>query len=311
MNVLTSMADQARPISQPEKHGDPQIILDPGYRFLAATGEIRVSSRDSGAGSLAISLVAHAAAFLVAIVVAGRAPVSPSPEARPPAAMSLVWTPTLDGGVGDPGGGGKTDEPTPATPAQLVGRDALTVPVSPSVQLSPPKPQVADPTPRLDIPVMPVQSGLQEVVGAVAELRPIELPSRGPGAGPGADGGRGPGIGRGDGDRLGDTDGPGTGEDGGWRPGNGVTWPRLVREVKPNYTPDAMRAQVEGMVELDILVLADGSVGRVNIVRSLDARFGLDQEAINAVRRWRFDPGRRLGKAVATRVAVELSFNLR
>ena len=128
--------------------------------------------------------------------------------------------------------------------------------------------------------------------------------------GPGADGGRGPGIGRGDGDQLGDTDGPGTG-DGEWRPGNGVTWPRLVREVKPNYTPDAMRAQVEGMVELDILVLADGSVGRVNIVRSLDARFGLDQEAINAVRRWRFDPGRRLGKAVATRVAVELSFNLR
>ena len=305
------MADRARPNSQPEKAGDPQIILDPGYRFLAATGEIHVSSRDSGAGSLAISLVAHAAAFLVAIVIAGRAPVSPSPEARPLAAMPLVWTPTLEAGGGDPGGGGKEDERTPATPAQLVGRDALTVPVSPPVQLSPPKPQVADPAPRLDIPVMPVQSGLQEVIGAVAELRPIELSSRGPGAGPGADGGRGRGIDGGDGDRLGDTDGPGTGEGGGWRPGNGVTWPRLVREVKPNYTPDAMRAQVEGMVELDILVLADGSVGRVNIVRSLDARFGLDQEAINAVRRWRFDPGRRLGKAVATRVAVELSFNLR
>ena len=306
------MADQARSTSQPEKHGDPQIILDPGYRFLAAAGEIRVSPRDRAAGSVVVSLLAHAAVCVVAIVVAGRTPVSPAPETRPPAAMPLVWTPTLDPGGGDPGGGGKKDEPTPATPAQLVGRDALTVPVSPPVQLSPPKPQVADPAPRLDIPVMPVQAGLQEFVGAVAELRPIELPSRGPGAGTGADGGRGPGIGRGDGDRLGDTDGhgPGTGGEG-WRPGNGVTWPRLVREVKPNYTPDAMRAQVEGLVELDILVLADGSVGRVNIVRSLDARFGLDQEAINAVRRWRFDPGRRLGKAVATRVAVELSFNLR
>ena len=88
-------------------------------------------------------------------------------------------------------------------------------------------------------------------------------------------------------------------------------WPRLMREVKPNYTADAMRAQVEGLVELEILVLEDGSVGNVRIVRSLDSRFGLDQEAINAVRRWRFDPGRRLGKAVATRVGVELSFNLR
>ena len=305
------MADQARPISQPEKHGDPQVILDPGYRFLAAAGEISVSPRDRAAGSVVVSLLAHAAVCVVAIIVAGRTPVSPSPGTRPPAAMPLVWTPTLDPGGGDPGSGGKEEERTPATPAQLVGRDALTVPVSPSVQLDTPKPQMADPAPRLDIPVMPVQSGLQEVVGAVAELRPIESPSRGPGAGSGADGGRGPGIGRGDGDRLGDTDGPGTGEDGGWRPGNGVTWPRLVREVKPNYTPDAMRAQVEGLVELDILVLADGSVGHVNIVRSLDARFGLDQEAINAVRRWRFDPGRRLGKAVATRVAVELSFNLR
>ncbi len=84
-----------------------------------------------------------------------------------------------------------------------------------------------------------------------------------------------------------------------------------MREVKPNYTADAMRAQVEGLVELEILVLEDGSVGNVRIVRSLDSRFGLDQEAINAVRRWRFDPGRRLGKAVATRVGVELSFNLR
>jgi protein TonB len=304
------MADQARPNSQPERHGDSPIILDPGYRFLAPAVELRVSPSERGAGSLAVSLVAHAAVCLVAIAVAGRAPVSPTPEARPPAAMPLVWTPTLEAGGRDPGGGGKEDERTPATPAQLVGPDALTVPVSPPVQLNPPKPQVADPTPRLDIPVMPVQAGLQEVVGAVAELRPIVLTSRGPGTGPGADGGRGRGIDGGDGDRLGDADGPGEGGEG-WRPGNGVTWPRLVREVKPNYTPDAMRAQVEGMVELDILVLADGSVGRVNIVRSLDARFGLDQEAINAVRRWRFDPGRRLGKAVATRVAVELSFNLR
>ncbi len=117
-------------------------------------------------------------------------------------------------------------------------------------------------------------------------------------------------MGPGDGNQLGEKDGPGTGDEG-WSPGKGVSWPRLVREVKPNYTPDAMRAQVEGMVELEILVLADGSVGRVNIVRSLDARFGLDQEAINAVRRWRFDPGRQSGKAVATRVGVELSFNLR
>ena len=162
------------------------------------------------------------------------------------------------------------------------------------------------------MPVVPVSSGLQGTVGAVAELRPLEFLTRGLGSGSGADGGRGPGIGGGEGDRLGkgERGAPGVHGDG-ERPGNGVSWPRLMREVKPNYTADAMRAQVEGLVELEILVLEDGSVGNVRIVRSLDSRFGLDQEAINAVRRWRFDPGRKLGKAVATRVGVELSFNLR
>ena len=148
------------------------------------------------------------------------------------------------------------------------------------------------------------------MVGTVAELRPIDL-GRGQGSGTGADGGRDDGIGGGDGNRMGRRSGPGAGDDEGLRPGNGVSWPKLVQEVKPNYTADAMRAQVEGRVELEIVVLADGSVGRVSLVRSLDGRFGLDEEAISAVRRWRFEPARHSGKAVPVRVGVELSFNLR
>jgi periplasmic protein TonB len=264
-----------------------------------------------GASALTVSLIAHAALFALVVFIVGRAPAQTPQGPRFVHPVPLVWTPALDTGGGDPGGGGE-EESEPARPAQLVGRDAIAVPVAPPVQLDQPRPvEVSDPAPRIDIPAMPVEAGLREAVGAVAELRPVESLGRGPGAGLGADGGRGAGLGGGEGDRLGVRDGPGSGEGDGLRPGNGVTWPRLVREVKPNYTPDAMRAQVEGLVELEILVLEDGTVGRVNVVRSLDSRFGLDQEAINAVRRWRFDPGRRLGKAVATRVGVELSFNLR
>ena len=58
-------------------------------------------------------------------------------------------------------------------------------------------------------------------------------------------------------------------------------------------------------------VLADGSVGVVHIVRSLDGSLGLDQNAIEAVRAWRFRPGTYLGKPVAVKVLIELSFNLR
>jgi protein TonB len=85
----------------------------------------------------------------------------------------------------------------------------------------------------------------------------------------------------------------------------------MLQQVKPNYTSEALRAQVQGKVELEIVVLADGTVGRVHITRSLDPTFGLDQEAIKAVKQWRFDPGRKLGKAVPVRVGVELTFTLR
>jgi protein TonB len=72
-----------------------------------------------------------------------------------------------------------------------------------------------------------------------------------------------------------------------------------------------MHARIEGIVELEIVVRADGSVGNIRLVRSLDARFGLDDEAIKAVRNWRFDPARLAGKPVQVRVPVEVSFGLR
>ena len=58
-------------------------------------------------------------------------------------------------------------------------------------------------------------------------------------------------------------------------------------------------------------MLPDGTVGEVNITKSLDSAFGLDQEAIKAAKRWRFVPGRRFGQPVAVLVTIELTFTLR
>mgnify|MGYP000509655120 CR=1 FL=1 len=58
-------------------------------------------------------------------------------------------------------------------------------------------------------------------------------------------------------------------------------------------------------------LLPDGSVGRVEVLKSLDGVFGLDQEAIKAVKQWRFVPGTRLGQPVAVLVGIELTFTLR
>jgi TonB family protein len=58
-------------------------------------------------------------------------------------------------------------------------------------------------------------------------------------------------------------------------------------------------------------VQADGTVGDVRVIRSLDSTFGLDQNAIKAVRQWRFEPGSQAGKPVPVIVSVELTFTLR
>jgi protein TonB len=310
MGSEESRNSHARGTGDPRFDDDSDPPLDPYYQFLTAARPAQAPRPDHGVGGLTLSLMAHAAVLVLVVLVVGRTPASSPQEGRRAPSLPLVWTP-LAGGGSHPGGGEPVREV--ARRAQLVGREAITLPVAAPPRLDSPKPAEApEPAPRLELPAVPIESGLREVVGAVAELRPIESLTRGPGVGPGADGGRGSGVDGGEGDRLGEGNRRGRGVDGdGLTPGNGVTWPRLVQEVKPNYTPDAMRAQVEGMVELEILVLADGSVGRVNIVRSLDARFGLDQEAVNAVRRWRFDPGRQSGTAGPTRVGVELSFNLR
>jgi len=81
--------------------------------------------------------------------------------------------------------------------------------------------------------------------------------------------------------------------------------------VKPAYTAEAMRAKVQGTVWLQCVVMPDGSVSEVQITKSLDSTFGLDQEAIKAAKQWRFKPGMRQGEPVPVRVTIELTFTLR
>ena len=85
--------------------------------------------------------------------------------------------------------------------------------------------------------------------------------------------------------------------------------PKLVRpEAKPNYTPEAMRRQVDGKVTLQGIVSADGSPGVIRVIRSLDA--DLDVSAIAAFREWKFSPAVINGKPVPASVYVEMAFTL-
>jgi len=128
------------------------------------------------------------------------------------------------------------------------------------------------------------------------------------GVGGGAGTGQGTGNGEGLGAGIGDGIGGGTGG-GPYRPGSGIVAPRLLREVKAEYTDEARRRGMTGDVVLEIVVRRDGSVGDLRVLQGLGA--GLDQRAIAAVRQWRFDPARLRGAPVDVIVEVAVEFTLR
>ncbi|HJZ75763.1 MAG TPA: energy transducer TonB [Vicinamibacterales bacterium] len=92
---------------------------------------------------------------------------------------------------------------------------------------------------------------------------------------------------------------------------DGVTLPQPTRQVKAQYTAEAMRQMIEGDVLLAVVVTSDGAVGDVTVKESLDAVYGLDQEAVTAMKQWQFKPGTKDGKPVNVRVEVKMRFTLK
>lgn len=216
-------------------------------------------------------------------------------------------------GPGGGGGGGGNRNPNPARRAEGRGRDrAMVVAARPrTVEPLARTPETPIPRQELNIAIQPVTMGLRDLPGVITGMPSGTDPaSLGSGEGTGAGSGRGSGVGSGTGSGFGEGSGGGMGG-GVYRAGNGVTAPQLLREVKPNYTPDALRVRIQGMVEMEAVVMPDGSVGGVRITRSLDSVSGLDQEAIAAVKQWRFRPGTFRGRSVAVVVMIEMAFTLR
>jgi len=153
----------------------------------------------------------------------------------------------------------------------------------------------------------PLASGIFEQIGLPTGAI-VSGTSTGPGSGGGVGTGVGTGMGSGDGPGLGPGSGGGTGG-GVYRAGGAVSAPRLIKEVKPGYTKDALRQMIRGTVVLDVVVRADGCPSQIRVVKSLD-RGGLDDEAVAAVAQWRFEPGRLAGAPVDVLVTIMVDFSI-
>lgn len=264
-------------------------------------------------GPAFLAALAYHAALVAALILAIRyAPQAATatlvlPDKNP---EGIVWL--AEPGPGGGGGGGGNRMKEPPRKAELPGKDKITVPVEKPKKLEVQQQAKNEPNPiqQLNIPAKSLAAAQDSLPGVIEAPPGPPTLSQGSGSGGGAGTGTGTGIGPGSGSGLGPGYGGGTGG-GAYRPGNGVTLPRVLHEERPQYTSDAMRAKVQGSVVLECIVRPDGSVGDVQVVRSLDPNFGLDQQAVAAAKKWHFAPGTRMGEPVPVLVTIELTFTLR
>lgn len=256
--------------------------------WLGAQSQFEHQERSSIGRALGTSILVHAG-FVALLFLAYKGAEQIIEERPEPLKFTEVFMPK----PGPGGGGGGSPAPAPKKqveiPKQVAAPAPIPVPVAAPVE--PP------PIPALSAPITTNSSVIQ-----ASGSNMISLAQYG-------GGGRGGGIGSGTGTGVGPGTGGGFGG-GAFQPGNGVTWPEILREEKPKYTPEAMRAKVQGDIELEIVIKEDGTVGEVRVVKSFTNAYGLDQAAIEAARKWRFVPGKKGGVPVATRVPLVLTFRL-
>ncbi len=207
------------------------------------------------------------------------------------------------------GGGGGDRSPLPASQGRL--------PKAALKQFTPPMAVVNNPDPKLvmdpsliippDVPLP--QVNLPNYGDPLAKLGP---PSNGPGSGGGIGSGRGGGVGSGSGAGFGPGHGGGMGgggfSGGVYRAGGGVTAPALLYKVEPEYSEEARKAKFQGTVVLYVEVDPAGRAVNARIIQSLG--LGLDEKAMDAIKKWRFRPGYKDGKPVTVAAMIEVNFRL-
>ena len=90
--------------------------------------------------------------------------------------------------------------------------------------------------------------------------------------------------------------------------GDDVSAPQVIDKVDPEYSAEARTAKHAGTVVIGLVVDSIGCVSQIRVIRSLG--LGLDEKAIEAVSKWRFRPGLKNGKPVATSATIEVNFRL-
>jgi periplasmic protein TonB len=244
-------------------------------------------------GAASLSLVLHLVLVSLALLAWASRGSGQLAVSQLLSAEKLIW-------VGDSASG----RPRGGPPQQLeTRRESSSRAAGEIARHNPPAPDSAfESALKLVVPALPEPSALSDLPGSVTSVLITDAaPAGSAGSVGGSSAGTGPG---GNGGNF-----VGSGESGSG-PG-GMTQPTLIQQVQPGYTADALHARAQGIVTVEAVVNADGSVGDVRVLRTFSPSYGLDAEAVRAVKQWRFRPGSRRGRAAPMYVTIELTFSLR
>ncbi len=89
-----------------------------------------------------------------------------------------------------------------------------------------------------------------------------------------------------------------------------VTAPKLLKRVEPKFPPGAQGFGVEGVLIVEVVIDQFGRISSPHIKKSLPAPT-LSYSALEAVRKWRFEPGKLGGEAVPVIFSLTVNFKLR
>jgi TonB family protein len=309
------------------------VMLSSAQPLVAAGGEQRVRPMITGylarpaprlpdrrwtsRGTIIATTASLHVLGLALIVLALPSIKSPTSETTAPLEVMRVVLPRLafvssePAAQGGGGGGGGNRQNGPIRHGEAKGHDAYTLRVAKPVASTDKTPDTETPATGLALDARPLSSGLIDQVGLPIGGVSTGI-STGPGSGGGVGTGSGTGIGPGRGPGLGAGYGGGVGggsRQGAYRVGGAVTAPRLLSQVRPRYTSDALERKIQGSVWLDLIVTHDGRVDQIRVLQALDP--GLDEEAIAALRQWRFLPGRIANTPVDVAITVAMDFTIR
>jgi periplasmic protein TonB len=206
--------------------------------------------------------------------------------------------------AGGGGGGGSHDIVDPMKgklPPRM--KDPITPPMVPILE----KPKLAF-TPAINVQKdITLPDNPQMVDFGVKNSSNVTLASNGSGGGGGMGSGYGGGLGSGTGNGYGPGYGGNTGG-GVYRIGGGVSAPVPIFTPEAEFSDEARRAKYQGVCLISLIVDAQGNPQNPRVVRPLG--MGLDEKALEAVRKYKFKPAMKGGKPVAVMMSIEVNFRL-